>query len=706
MRQGFGRIPPAGMFVGLLHLRSLWLYSLSPVAECYGLKKGTKVLAVVTLVTLQCDQRRIRPWLLPSQSPCKVRRAKIGSMKRRLQLITLSLVLMGAATAPAQTSPQDHAAHHPGQKPMTADAKPSASPMSGSNSAPGGMDGQMGGQTGGMEGGMDKMMERMGAPPPKELYPSLMDLPNLPPERRAEIERLAQARMMAGKEQVTAAGKLLSDAASREDFAAMQQATSQMREALAQFESGLAARRALAEGKAPRNVALQWFKQDMNLLPAASMEPTQSVFRLPWFHYFVIFILTAFAASMVWMYFHKMRRAEALLAQLASGVAASSTVGGTGATPMASAAILPTPLAAPVAPAVVAAKWSGQLRVARIFQETADVKTFRFAPPEGGEFLPFTFDPGQFLTVGVSVDGQELKRSYSISSSPCCQGWCEITVKHVAGGRVSAYLHEQVREGDLLNVSAPSGRFTFRGKEAPSVVFIAGGVGITPLMSSIRYLTDQSWPGEIFLIYACASREDIIFREELEYLRQRHPKLHITITLSKEESPDWPGPRGFVTKDMLLSVVPDIAARRVHLCGPPPMMDAVKKVLAEIGVPAEQVKTELFLSPEPRRRAEAAEPATAVSAPAQPASSPVCTFARSGKAAPLPPDKTVLEASEDVGVNIDNSCREGYCGVCKTKLLAGQVTMAVEDALDENDKAQNIILACQAKSTGDVTVEA
>jgi ferredoxin len=90
----------------------------------------------------------------------------------------------------------------------------------------------------------------------------------------------------------------------------------------------------------------------------------------------------------------------------------------------------------------------------------------------------------------------------------------------------------------------------------------------------------------------------------------------------------------------------------------------------------------------------------------QAAQAPVCTFARSGKSAPLPPDKTVLEASEDVGVNIDNSCREGYCGVCKTKLLAGQVTMAVEDALDENDKAQNIILACQAKSTGDVTVEA
>jgi len=573
-------------------------------------------------------------------------------------------------------------------------------PSASASPAAGGMGGQMGGM---MEGGMGKMMEGMGASPPKELYPSLMDLPNLPPERRAEIERLAHDRMTAGREQMATAATRLSDAAVREDYAAMQQAASQMREALAQFESGVAAHRALAEGKAPRNVSLQWFKQDMNLLPAASTEPSHGLFGLSWFHYFVMFNLTAFAAVMVWMYFHKMRRAEALLSQLASGTAAPA-VGSAGATPAATAAIFTAPSAAPVAP-VVAAKWAGQLRVARIFQETPEVKTFRFAPPEGGEFLPFTFDPGQFLTVSVKGDGQELKRSYSISSSPCCQGWCEITVKHVAGGRVSAYLHEQVRDGDLLNVSAPSGRFTFRGKEAPSVVFIAGGVGVTPLMSSIRYLTDQSWPGEIFLIYACASRKDIIFREELEYLQQRHPTLHITITLSKEDLPDWQGARGYVTKELLLGAVPDIAARRVHLCGPPPMMEAVKKVLAEIGVPTEQVKTELFLSPEPRR-IPTAEPTTAPASTARAVQAPVCTFARSGKSALLPPNKTVLEASEDVGVNIDNSCRQGYCGVCKVKLLAGRVTMGVEDALDENDKAQNIILACQAKSTSDVTVEA
>ena len=625
------------------------------------------------------------------------------TVKRWLLAFLLGLVC--AVSVLAQVSPQEHAAHHPGQNKNVSPAQPSGQKPKGMTGMPVPSGSQPSGAT--MEGeksddGMGQMMERMGAPPPKELYPSLMDLPNLSQERRAEIERLAHERMTANLTLLSAAMSRLSEATAREDYAAMQEATAEMREAQAQFESGLAAHRALAEGKAPRNVALQWFKRDMNLLPAASAEPSHGLFGLSWFHYFVMAILAVFAVMMIWMYFQKMRRAEALLTRLTSDVAVAPPQASAGAPLAATPAPSPAPPPVPVTAPVVAAKWSGQLRVARIFQETADVKTFRFANPEGGEFLPFTFDPGQFLTVSVNADSKDLRRSYSISSSPCCQGWCEITVKHVSGGRVSGYLHGQVREGDLLQVSAPSGRFTFRGKEAPSVVFIAGGVGITPLMSSIRYLTDQSWPGEIFLIYACARLKDIIFRDELEHLQQRHPNLHVKITLSQEDSPDWKGPRGYVTKEMILGAVPDIAARRVHLCGPPPMMEAVKASLAEIGVPAEQVKTEAFLSPEPRRVTAPAAAGAAAGA----AQAPACVFARSGKSAPLPPDKTVLEASEDVGVNIDYSCRQGYCGVCKTKLLAGQVTMAIEDGLDENDKAQNIILACQARSTGDVTIEA
>ena len=618
-------------------------------------------------------------------------RKPVRATSRWLPPLVFAAAFAWAVNVRAQATPQDHTSHHPGQNSNATAAGPSPSPAPTPNGV-----GAAGGMSPGGMGGLGSMMEGMGAPPPKEVYPSLMDLPDLTPERLAEVERLAEERTRAGAAAMSDAMVQLSGARARGDYPAMQEAARQMREAQSQFESGLAARRALAEGESPRGVALEWFRRDMSLPPAAGAAQPHGLFGLSWFHYVVMLTLAVFAAAMIWMYFRKMRRAETLLAQLVSGAAAAAAATPPGVT--AGGAAPPTSKA-PAAPAN--RTWSGRLRVARIFRETPDVKTFRLALPEGGDELPFTFEPGQFLTIGVEAGGQELKRSYSISSSPCCRGWCDITVKHARGGRVSGHLHERVREGDLLKVIGPAGRFTFRGHEAPSVVFIAGGVGVTPLMSSIRYLTDQSWGGEIFLVYACATREDVIFREELERLSRRHPNLRVTVTLSREESPGWEGPRGYVTKELLLDFVPDIAARRLHLCGPPPMMEAVQKALAEIGVPAEQVKTELFLSPQPRRT-PAQAPAVAEAAP----DAPVCTFSRSGKSAPLPPDRTVLEAAEEAGVDIDNSCRQGYCGVCKVRLLAGRVTMAVEDALDESDRAAGVILACQAKSAADVTVEA
>lgn len=555
--------------------------------------------------------------------------------------------------------------------------------------------------------GMGGMMEGMGSTPDKELTPSLMDIPTMPPVERAQVERRARERMQTSLARMSGAVVRLAEAASggsgddaeSPDYAAMEAAAAETREALAQFETGIAARRALENGQAPQSVALRWFKREMDLSPRSSGPRPLAVFglRIPPFHLIALVTLAAFAAVMAAIYLFKVRRASALLSSLpgsgaanASRNAAPTGTGDRGQAP-----------ATPATPATPSGAWSGQLRVARIFDETVDVKTFRLALPQGGgDLLPFTFEPGQFLTVGVRLGGKTVKRSYSIASSPCCRGWCELTVKHAPQGIVSGHLHERVREGDLLEVSGPYGRFTFRGTEASDVVFIAGGVGITPLMSAIRYLTDQSWPGDIFLVYACGRREDIIFREEIDYLRHRHPNLHVTLTLSREESPDWPGPRGHITGDLLQSAVPGIAARRVHLCGPPPMMEAVKAVLIELGVRPEQVRTEAFLGPQPRR------PPILEAAPTDAGRVAVCTFARSGKTAPLTAEKTVLEASEEVGADIEYSCRQGYCGVCKTRLLAGRVTMEIEDALTPEDRTGNIILACQARSTGDVAVDA
>lgn len=362
--------------------------------------------------------------------------------------------------------------------------------------------------------------------------------------------------------------------------------------------------------------------------------------------------------------------------------------------------------------------WSGTLRVAAIFPETPTVKTFRLVNPEGGD-IPFVFMPGQFLTFSAEIGGERARRSYTIASSPTQRSYIEVTVKREEQGLISRHLHDRVAIGSLLEVSAPSGVFTFTGADADSIVLIAGGVGITPMMSIARYLMDRSFPGDIYFLYGARSTQEFIFREELEYLQKRHANLHIAATMSRAEGTAWMGASGPVSKEFIARAVPEIAGRRVHVCGPPPMMDAVKAALAELGVPKEQVRTEAFgpaRGVTPGTRAPLPAPAsTPAPAPATPAAAPAAVpriataevrFTTSGKTGPLAPDQSVLEAAEAIGVPIDYSCRVGICGTCKVPLLEGKVTMEVEEGLAPDEKARGIILACQAKSVGNLVVEA
>lgn len=611
-------------------------------------------------------------------------------------VVIVWLGLAVAHSAGGQMSEEEHKSHHAG-------AGKASSPDSGPGRPPRSM---MAGD-GGMMEGMGEMMEGMHAPPPKDLYPSLMNLPELTPEKRDEIEKQADERMRSGAALWSAGLEQLTEASENEDYAAMQETLIQIREGVARFESGLAAQRALAEGKAPRHVALQWFKDEMNLLPLGEEKTGFRLWGMTLFHTAIMAGLMVFAAAMIWMYFFKMQRASLLLQNL------------TGSAPLATAAtVAPIASRAGVASATPGSsptgssqaprtKWSGKLRVGRVFQETPDVKTFRLMNPLGG-VLPFTYLPGQFLTVTALIDGQPVKRSYTIASSPTQHDYVEFTVKHKEGGEFSGFLHAQVQEGELLEITGPAGSFTFTGRECKCILLIGAGVGITPLMSVLRFLTDRSWLGDIYLLYGCRKPEDIIFREELEYLQRRHPNVHVVITISQPEGTDWKGSTGRITNELISQSVPDLTSRYVHLCGPVPLMEAVKKILAELGVPKERIKTEAFGpalgKPEPTKPL-AAPPAKADERAAQVALATV-SFTLSDKSAPLPPYRAILDVADEIGVEIDNSCRSGICGLCKVRLLSGQVTMAVEDSLTPEDKSAHIILACQAKSAGNIEVEA
>lgn len=199
------------------------------------------------------------------------------------------------------------------------------------------------------------------------------------------------------------------------------------------------------------------------------------------------------------------------------------------------------------------------------------------------------------------------------------------------------------------------------------------------------------------MILSFQAPRDFIFREELAELQARNANLGVTVTMSRPGDEPWSGGVGRIDGMMLASAVPDIASRRVHICGPPPMMDAVKAALVALGVPDAQIKTEAFgtVKRDPTtKRAASTKVAGKV------------FFQASNTITPVLVDSTILDGADEAGVFIDNACRSGTCGSCRVKLISGNVTMAVTDALTKEDKTEGYILACQAKIQGDVKVEA
>lgn len=346
-------------------------------------------------------------------------------------------------------------------------------------------------------------------------------------------------------------------------------------------------------------------------------------------------------------------------------------------------------------PATGKIRWRGKLMLAEMEEVTHNVKTFRFKPPGGAE-IPFSYLPGQFMTLHIVPQGIPTRRSYTIASTPTWRDRIEITVKREDQGLVSRWLHDELNVGDEVEIEAPNGTFFFSGEQSDSVVLIGGGVGITPMMSAVRYLTETNWLGKVYLVLCFRAPRDFIFRKELAELEARNANLKLTVTMSSPGDEPWSGAVGRIDAALLASAVPDVATRRAHICGPPSMMDAIKAALVGLGVPEAQIKTEAFgtVKRDPTVKGDAS---TEIAGKV--------FFQASDTTVPVPVGATILDAADEVGVFIDNACRSGTCGSCRVKLVSGSVRMAVEDALTKEDKADGYILACQAKIRGDVKID-
>lgn len=335
-----------------------------------------------------------------------------------------------------------------------------------------------------------------------------------------------------------------------------------------------------------------------------------------------------------------------------------------------------------------------QAPVITVFDETPDIRTFRMARPDG-----FEFEAGQFLAVRLRADGQEHVRCYSISSPPSARGHLEITVKRI--GLVSGALHATVRPGSLLAIRPPAGAFTYPAGDDRPLVLIAGGVGITPLMSMLRHAIDTEPTRLITLYYAARTVDQIAFRDELALLQRRHGQFRVFFAVSDDDVPEGYFP-GFIDDSLLRTTSPDIAHAICLLCGPPPMLQAMKTLLATFGVPDARIRHEIF---------QAAIAANGGAAAAEvPASVPAVetvevAFERSGVTTTIAPTVSLLDAAEACGATIPSLCRAGVCGTCRTRVLRGDVR-CTSTMLDARDRAEGYVLPCVSHAYGDCVVDA
>lgn len=330
------------------------------------------------------------------------------------------------------------------------------------------------------------------------------------------------------------------------------------------------------------------------------------------------------------------------------------------------------------------------LLLTHIEQQTHDTKTFRFLVP--GE-RRFRAKAGQFLTFHWFIDGKRVLRSYTISSSPTQTNYVEITPKLVENGCVSDFLHDQAKLGLTVEASGPHGTFYFDEAVHRKIVLIAAGSGITPMISIVRYISDLRLPTPVTLLYCVRTHKDIIFKAELERLRNIAPNFNYSLSLSQPDD-TWRGHRGHLTQDFICEHVTDLDAPTFFLCGPQGFVEKTRQILMSLGVQENRVTEESFGGrPEaPRTNEFVAKPLGTIE------------FVRSHKTCDIRAASTLLEVAEANGVQIPFGCRQGQCGTCATRILCGAVHMDTDVGLTGEQANGGYVLPCVSRAEGTVVL--
>jgi NADH oxidoreductase Hcr len=331
------------------------------------------------------------------------------------------------------------------------------------------------------------------------------------------------------------------------------------------------------------------------------------------------------------------------------------------------------------------------LCIARI-EETHDTATFVFAAPDS---RPIDYKAGQFIVFAVDVEDQRLHRAYSLSSTPTRPEKLTITVKRVAGGRVSNHLLDHLRPGHALAALAPAGDFNIVDRPATDrIVLLSAGCGITPCLSIARWLLDTQARVEIDFIHSARSGEDVIMADELDRLHAEHANFRLQRILeAPQRADDRSGPLQRALFDELL---PDLAGRTIFTCGPLPYMDAVRAFAEARGFDMGYFHCESF-SP--------TNAATAQATPDAGAGRYTLEVPAFSRRAEISGEQSLLEALENNGVPIIGACRSGVCGSCKCRVVDGEAATTSTSTLSAEEIDAGYVLACSSKARSDLVVE-
>jgi len=345
-----------------------------------------------------------------------------------------------------------------------------------------------------------------------------------------------------------------------------------------------------------------------------------------------------------------------------------------------------------------------RLAVNDLRRETADAVSMTFSIPR--ELADdYAFAPGQYLTLRTTMDGEEVRRSYSICSGPD-DGELRIAVKKVDGGAFSSWAADDLKSGDELDVMTPTGRFGVApvAGEARVHVGFAAGSGITPILSIVKGTLAREPNSRFFLFYGNRTSAGVLFLEELEELKDRFiDRLSLFHVISGEEQ-DIPILYGRLNGEkvrvLLRSLVPAERVDHVFICGPAGMSDDVEAACRALGIEAERIHVERFVSEfggKPRQKA------------VLPASAPPKAFASliiDGKRreVPVAEGEAILDAALRAGVDLPFACKGGMCSTCRAKLVEGEAEMDVNYSLEPWELKAGFILTCQAKPVSDKVV--